>query len=283
MALSDMEPAGVAEAIGPDTFTAVEPQVPSAGRAPGRDRYVPVTTWPPLKGFGMTALNVLAMFAISVIPIIIGAALSSSKLELKSMADLSDPRIVALVLGGSLAAQALATLLLVWSSKWRGGRAVDTLSLRQPIGGTMDYLWAVPAFVVFGAVAGVLVQWLSPKANLADTQVMLRFAHSQNWWLLGLVAVVGAPIYEELTFRGFLFSAFAKSSLGIVGTAVITSVLWALIHGYSIAGVSTIFALGLALSYILWRTGSTRVTMACHAAYNSMAFLGALLTPPGSM
>ncbi len=245
--------------------------------------YVPSTTWPPLLGLGMTVLNLLAMFALSVIPIIAAGLLSTRKLELKSLLDLSDPRIVALILGGSLVAQAVATLLLLWSAKWRGGRAVDTLSLGKPIGGSSAYLWAVPAFVVFGAVAGIVVQWLSPKANLADTQMMLKFAHSPIWWLLGLVAIVGAPIYEELTFRGFLFSALARTSLGVVGTAVITSVLWALIHGYSVAGVSTIFMLGLALSAILWRTGSTRVTMACHAAYNSMAFIGALLTPLGSM
>jgi uncharacterized protein len=250
---------------------------------PNHDRYTPVSSWPPLLGLGMTALNILAMFALSILPLIIGAALSADKLELKSIADLSDPRIVALVLGGSFAAQIIATLLLLWSTQWRGGRAADTLALRRPIGGSSSYLWAIPAFVIFGLLAGVVVQWLSPKANLADTQVMLKFAHSSNWWLLGLVAVVGAPIYEELTFRGFLFSSLARTSLGIAGTAVITSFLWALIHGYSIAGVATIFALGLALSAILWRTGSTRVTMACHAAYNTMAFIGALLTPPGSM
>ena len=282
MASSEVEIAGLPSGHSLDTGLTVDPHVADAGGLEPQ-RYVPKTTWPPLLGFGMTALNILAMFVLSVIPIIIAGALSASKFDLKSLLDLTDPGTIALVLGGSLAAQAVATLLLVWSSKWRGGLAVDTLSLGKPIGGASSYLWAIPAFVVFGALSGVIVQWLSPKANLADTQMMLKFAHSPIWWLLGLVAVVGAPIYEELTFRGFLFSALAKTSLGVIGTAVITSVLWALIHGYSIAGVSTIFVLGLALSAILYRTGSTRVTMACHAAYNTMAFVGALLTPPGSM
>ncbi len=265
----------------------VDDQLGVPGQAAGQParaaHYVARTTWPPLLGLGMTALNILAMFALSVIPIIVAGAMSTEKFELKSLLDLADPKIVALILGGSMAAQIVATLLLLWSSKWRGGRVVDTLSLGKPIGGSISYLWAIPAFVVFGVLSGLVAQWLSPKANLADTQVMLKFAHSPIWWLLGLVAIVGAPIYEELTFRGFLFSALAKTSLGVIGTAVITSFLWALIHGYSLAGVSTIFMLGLALSAILYRTGSTRVTMACHAAYNSMAFIGALLTPPGSI
>jgi uncharacterized protein len=281
MASSDLDSTSLAEPA--VVLAAAEAPIHDFAQSPHQARYTPMTTWPPLLGLLMTALNVIAMFFLSVVPIFIGAVVYAGKIELKTIADLSDPNVVALVLGGSLAAQAFATLLLVWSTKWRGGRAVDTLALRQPVGGSSSYLWAVPAFVVFGLLAGVLVQWLSPKANLADTQVMLKFAHSPIWWLLGLVAIVGAPIYEELTFRGFLFSALAKTSLGVVGTALVTSFLWALIHGYSIAGISTIFALGLALSAILYRTGSTRVTMACHAAYNGMAFIGALLTPPGSM
>jgi uncharacterized protein len=272
MASTEIETAGIA----PSAPLDVAP-------APAAPRYTPATTWPPLLGLGMTALNLLAMFLLSAIPILVAGALSTDKLNLKSLIDLTDPGTVTLVLGGALAAQAVATLLLLWSSKWRGGRVVDTLALRKPFAGSTSYLWAIPAFVVFGALAGIVVQWLSPKANLADTQMMLKFAHSPIWWLLGLVAIVGAPIYEELMFRGFLFSALAKSAIGFVGTAVVTSFLWALIHGYSVAGIGTIFILGLALSAILYRTGSTRVTMACHAAYNSMAFIGALLTPPGSV
>ncbi len=283
MASSNVEVEGTA---GDADLDLVNPQPAAASdltEAASRPRYAPSTTWPPLLGLGITSLNILAMFILSAVPIFIAAALSDAEFELKSLADLTDPKIVALLLGGALGAQLVALLLLLWSTQWRGGRAGQTLALRQPIGGASDYLWAVPAFVVFGLAVGLLVQWLWPKANLADTQMMLKFAHSPIWWLLGLLAVVGAPIYEELTFRGFLFSTLAKTSLGVIGTAVITSFLWALIHGYSLQGIGTIFLLGLALSAILWRTGSTRVTMACHAAYNGMAFLGALLTPPGSV
>ena len=227
----------------------------------------------------MAGLNIAVMFAISVVPLMVGGALGKVRFDGNFLKQLTDPGISALVLGGSVAAQLLATLLLLWATRWRHGRMADTLALRAPIGGTRTYLWAVPAFVVFGALSGAILQWLSPEANLSDTQVMLKLAQSQSWWLFGLVAVVGAPLYEELMFRGFLFSALARTSLGFIGTAIITSVLWALIHGYSVQGVGAIFALGLALSAILWRTGSTRVTIACHSAYNTMAFVAALVSP----
>ena len=66
-----------------------------------------------------------------------------------------------------------------------------------------------------------------------------------------------------------------------MGTALITSLAWASIHPYSLSGDVDIFALGLALSFILWRTGSTRVTMMCHGTYNALAFLGAMYAPLG--
>jgi uncharacterized protein len=278
VAAGELSPPGAApDQAGPVEFAL---QSPAASHSIGPERYVAATTWPPFLALGMTALNVAAMFAVSVAPLAIAGALGNVHFDGKFLARLADPGVSAMILGGSIAAQLLATALLVWSTQWRGGNAVKTLALRAPIGGVRSYLWAVPAFVLFGAVSGAFVQWLSPKANLADTEVMLRLAHSPAWWLMALVAIVGAPLYEELAFRGFLFSALARTPLGLIGTAIVTSFLWALIHGYSVAGISTIFALGIALSAILWRTGSTRVTMACHGAYNAMAFAAAFLTPP---
>ena len=40
------------------------------------------------------------------------------------------------------------------------------------------------------------------------------------------VAVV-APITEEIVFRGFLFRGLSASFLGVSGTLIVTSVVWA--------------------------------------------------------
>ncbi len=278
MALSDVELANPGS-LAVDPVWDAQSDRPSEPPSEAQ-RYVPSTTWPPFLALGMTALNLIVMFAISTLPLMVAGTLGRVHIDGSFLKHLVDPEISALVLGGSLVAQLLATMLLLWSTQWRGGRMADTLSLRPPIDGAKTYLWAIPAFVLFGALSGAILQWLSPQSNLSDTQVMLKLAQSPAWWLFGLVAVVGAPLYEELVFRGFLFSALARTPLGLIGTAIITSILWALIHGYSLQGISAIFALGLALSAILWRTGSTRVTMACHAAYNAMAFMAALVSTP---
>ncbi len=96
---------------------------------------------------------------------------------------------------------------------------------------------------------------------------------------LALLAIgIGAPLSEELLFRGFLFSGLAKSRLGLVGAAVLTALLWtSLHHGYSIFGLIEVLAIGLYFSWLLVRTGSLWVTMFCHAVYNTVIGIGALL------
>ena len=76
-------------------------------------------------------------------------------------------------------------------------------------------------------------------------------------------------------FRGFLFPAIAKTKVGNVGAAILTSLPWALIHIYSPLGMLQVFVIGLLFSWILVRTGSLRVTIFCHALYNTV--LGLLM------
>ena len=91
-------------------------------------------------------------------------------------------------------------------------------------------------------------------------------------WVLALLVVgLGAPLSEELLFRGFLLSALARSRLGFAGAAVVTTILWTALHaGYSIAGLVEVSLIGLFFSWLLWRTGSLRVPIFCHALYNTL-------------
>jgi membrane protease YdiL (CAAX protease family) len=90
---------------------------------------------------------------------------------------------------------------------------------------------------------------------------------------------VGAPLSEELLFRGFLLGALAHSRLGFVGAAVVSSAAWTALHGgYSLVGLADVFATGLLFCWLIWRTGSVLVTIFCHAAYNGGIVLALLLT-----
>ena len=53
-----------------------------------------------------------------------------------------------------------------------------------------------------------------------------------------------------------------------------TTTLWTALHaGYSLAGIVEVFTIGLFFSWLLWRTGSLRVPLFCHALYNSLIVL----------
>jgi hypothetical protein len=104
----------------------------------------------------------------------------------------------------------------------------------------------------------------------ADLRPLVRL-FGEQWVLALLVVGVGAPLSEELLFRGFLLSALARSRLGFTGGAIVSTVWWTALHaGYSPAGIVEVFVIGLFFCWLLWRTGSLRVPIFCHALYNSL-------------
>lgn len=91
-------------------------------------------------------------------------------------------------------------------------------------------------------------------------------------WLLWLAVNIGAPIFEEISFRGFLFKGLAASRLRWQGATVITAVLWAVIHQqYDWYGLAVVFALGLLLGVVRAKTHSTVLTMWLHCLINLVA------------
>jgi uncharacterized protein len=88
--------------------------------------------------------------------------------------------------------------------------------------------------------------------------------------------VLGAPVAEELLFRGFLFSALLPTRLGKTGTVLITAALWALAHAGPAPWVivTGIFLMGIVLGVVLLRFGSLWVTIVLHALWNGIQVLG---------
>jgi uncharacterized protein len=87
--------------------------------------------------------------------------------------------------------------------------------------------------------------------------------------LLWLLVVVVAPVTEELLFRGFLHCGWASSWLGVPGTIVLTSALWAALHlQYNWLGILVIFLMGLIFGSLRQHSGSTTLTIVLHAFNN---------------
>lgn len=169
--------------------------------------------------------------------------------------------------------QVLTIALTLVAAGLFGGNALDVLSLRQPVGSGLVYLEAIALMVVMQVgISGVQYAFF-PNDMYADLRPLVDIFGDQ-WWLALLVVGIGAPLSEELLFRGFLLSALARSPIGFAGGAVITTTWWTLLHwGYSAAGIVEVFLIGLFFSWLLWRTGSLRVPIFCHALYNSLIVL----------
>ncbi|MGE0849366.1 MAG: lysostaphin resistance A-like protein [Hyphomicrobiaceae bacterium] len=178
--------------------------------------------------------------------------------------------------------QVLTIALTLMASGLFGGKALEVLALHQPAGSPLVYLEAIGLMLLMQvAVSGVQYVFFSDDMY-ADLRPLVGIFGDQ--WLLALLVVgIGAPLSEELLFRGFLLSALARSQLGFAGGTIITTTWWTLLHwGYSAAGILEVFLIGLFLSWLLWRTGSLRVPIFCHALYNSLivVFLRHVPLPP---
>ena len=70
-------------------------------------------------------------------------------------------------------------------------------------------------------------------------------------WMISIVFIVGAPIAEELLFRGYLYSQLINTKLSMYGTIIFTSLLWTGLHAqYHFDILISIFFLGLSLIHI---------------------------------
>ena len=94
-----------------------------------------------------------------------------------------------------------------------------------------------------------------------------------SWLKVGymLTAILIAPVYEELIFRGIVFPYFVKR-IGLVKGAVLVSLLFAGMH-YHIPSLVPLLVLSIALCLAYWRTGSLWVTMGMHIIFNAVSIL----------
>lgn len=99
-------------------------------------------------------------------------------------------------------------------------------------------------------------------------------------WLLIFAMVIVAPIYEELVFRGILWSAIAEQfaatsysrQRGTLVASIVTSLIFAVIHlQYGIYEITTIVVLAFIFCYARIKSGSLILPMLLHIINNGVA------------
>lgn len=123
---------------------------------------------------------------------------------------------------------------------------------------------------------GYLVQLAYPKEELTGNGSAIIEAFSGvSPLLVFLVIAIGAPIVEEIFYRGLVFTALANK-FGLVTGGIVSSLLFGISH-YSDSSINGIFAillttiLGGVLAYSRVKSGGIFLPIMIHIGFNSVA------------
>ena len=205
-----------------------------------------------------------------------------------------------------LATTYLTTLLAAWffyPHLWRRG-FLDGIQWRWPAARGQ-----AARLLGLGLLLGVAVQFVTNFITPPKTVPVDDFLRTQaDAWLITLFGTVMAPLFEEICFRGFLLPAFAiaydwlslprteeararwqstttLSPASLIFSAVLTSLLFALLHASQVAhlwaALLVLFAISLLLTFVRVKTQSVAASVLVHGAYNGFVFLAVMVQTGG--
>ena len=131
-------------------------------------------------------------------------------------------------------------------------------------------LIAVATTAAFGDFDSAVGELVSDDASLAFLIVF------------GILVGIGAPLVEELAFRGLLFGALAKRGLAPWLTIVLSGVVFSLFHFEPIR-VPLLLWTGLILGLARFHRGSTTVSTIAHMSVNLPAAFALVVMGPESL
>jgi membrane protease YdiL (CAAX protease family) len=163
--------------------------------------------------------------------------------------------------------------------------------------------------IPIGLVLSFAVQAISTLIAMPKEIPMDDFFRTpSDVWLVTIFGIFLAPLFEEILFRGFLLPAFAiaydwlsiprtpaahdlwrstnKITLpGLIFSSVLTSILFAALHGQQTAFtwpvLLLLFCVSLVLSAVRIRLRSVLASTLIHASYNFTIFLTAFIATGG--
>ncbi len=118
--------------------------------------------------------------------------------------------------------------------------------------------------------------WLVNSLLAVETPEMMQnlVITTDNIFLAILSLCIIAPIFEEIVFRGFLFSRLQYSLLGKSGAVLATSLIFTAIHSqYQGIELITLFTLALLLAMVRLKTNNINYCIAIHMLNNMVSVL----------
>ncbi len=140
---------------------------------------------------------------------------------------------------------------------------------RELMWGVAIMAGVMPLLIGYNVVAQIVMHWIGYEPPVQDvTRIIHGASDLPTKVYFALLAVVIAPVVEELLFRGVLLPALTRYA-GVKPAIVAVSVLFALVHGHLPSAVP-LFILSAALSLAYIYRGSLVTSIAMHAFFNGM-------------
>ena len=158
----------------------------------------------------------------------------------------------------------LVTLLIFWLVFLiRKKKLTNEVSIRKiPVKGILPI--AIMA-VCFNVITSVVVSNLPWPQSWMDSY-MANSSSIDGSIMSWIVAVLMAPVLEEIVFRGLMYSRL-KKGLPVIAAAILTSMAFGIAHGTIIWFIYT-FIFSLVLIWVFERFQSLTACIVLHMAYN---------------
>ena len=188
---------------------------------------------------------------------------------------------------GSYAAQTIVVAAFIWLviRAKRSAQVHRYGMLRTVLTGVAALLLFWPVVNCVALAAGYVVELLTGNAPdpIAHALLAQLVESPADVWLYLVVAlaVVGAPLYEEVLYRGILQHALVGAGMRRWPAILTTSVVFTLVHlgaVSSVDGLLALFVLSIGFGWVYEKTGRLSASITMHAAFNLVNLLLAWLT-----
>lgn len=171
----------------------------------------------------------------------------------------------------------------IWVTKRRGNGPVVDLGLRLTgIEFGAGLVGGIIAFIV-AIITGVISLSLFGEFSSTAAQEAQRIAQTNPLWVLvvfAVLVVVGAPLAEEILFRGLIWSGLAKRGVRPWLATLVSAIAFALLH-FEPERMLILVSVGVVLGGVRWYTGSVGSAIVAHAVNNLPGAIGILALSAG--
>ena len=231
----------------------------------------------PLGAFWLTLAMVFAFFVSQLMGIYVAGKLVLPATQSASIGDIfffgsNDGTVVSLSIMMGCVLLLAASIFIIRSKggDWRQYLALKPFSLSVGMG--------ILGLLLIFMIASQALTYLLDMTPLDFVDPLYQSVSSV--WLLVFAMVIVAPIYEEVVFRGILWSAIAEqfssasypAHQGAIIASMVTSFIFAVIHvQYGVYEISTIVVLALIFCYARIKSGSLLLPIMLHIVNNGAA------------